>query len=126
MTRSTPLSPHLQVYKWQLPMVLSITHRATGVFLAAASLLLCLWTLSVAAGPDAYAALLTHMGAWYGKLLLAGICFSTYYHLGNGVRHLFWDVGSGFDLPRVYFSGYLVILFSVLMTIGTFFLGCRG
>lgn len=109
----------MQVYKWQLPSILSITHRATGVFLAAASLLLCFWTLAVAAGPENYQLLLDHLGSWYGKLLLLGTCFSLYYHLGNGVRHLFWDMGMGLDLPRAYLSGYLVIAFAFILTAGT-------
>lgn len=118
-----PLSPHLQIYKPQLTSVLSITHRATGVFLSLAALGLCYWLLALAAGPDVYARLVIHLDAWYGRLLLAAILFSLYFHLCNGVRHLFWDAGLGFDIGTAYASGYAVIAVSVLLSVATILLG---
>jgi succinate dehydrogenase / fumarate reductase cytochrome b subunit len=115
----SPLSPHLQVYKPQLTSVLSITHRGTGVLLTLALLLLPYWLLSIAAGPEAYKALLHHFSAWYGQLLLLGLMFSVYYHLCNGIRHLGWDLGRGLDLASTYLTGYIVVFLSVLMTLGT-------
>jgi len=115
----SPLSPHLQIYKPQLTSVLSITHRGTGVLLALALLLLPYWLLSVAAGPEAYAVLLSHFSAWYGKLLLLGLLFSVYYHLCNGIRHLVWDLGLGLDLDTTYLTGYIVVFLSILMTLAT-------
>ena len=114
-----PLSPHLQIYKPQLTSVLSITHRGTGVLLALGLLLLPYWLLSIAAGPEAYTALLTHFSAWYGKLMLPALLFSMYYHLCNGIRHLGWDLGRGLDLPTTYLTGYVVVFLSVLLTLGT-------
>lgn len=114
-----PLSPHLQIYRPQLTSVLSITHRATGVFLALALLVMPCWLLGIAAGPKAYAAVLVHFGAWYGKLFLLGVLFSVYYHLCNGIRHLGWDLGRGLDLPATYLTGYLVVFMSALLTLAS-------
>jgi succinate dehydrogenase / fumarate reductase cytochrome b subunit len=114
-----PLSPHLQIYRPQLTSVLSITHRATGVLLALALLVAPYWLLSIAAGPDAYKSLLAHFQAWYGRLFVFGVLFSTWYHLCNGVRHLGWDLGHGLDLGTTYLTGYAVVFLSVLLTLAT-------
>lgn len=115
-----PLSPHLQIYRPQLTSVLSITHRATGVFLALGLLVMPYWLLSAAAGPGAYAALLLHFASWYGQLFLLGVVFSVFYHLCNGIRHLGWDLGRGLDLPSTYLTGYLVVFLSTLLTLASF------
>ena len=104
-----PLSPHLQVYKPQLTSVLSITHRATGVALAVGLIGLVYWLMSLAAGPDAYAEAQQVLGSWFGTLVLFGFTFALFYHLCNGIRHLFWDVGLGFELETVYASGWAVV-----------------
>jgi succinate dehydrogenase / fumarate reductase cytochrome b subunit len=104
-----PLSPHLQVYKPQLTSVLSITHRATGVWLAIGMILLVWWLLAAATGPDAYSVVAGFIGSWLGVLLLLGWTFSLFYHLCNGVRHLAWDVGYGLDLPTTYTTGWAVV-----------------
>ena len=111
-----PLSPHLQVYRPQLTSVLSIIHRATGVFLAAASVLVVVWLLALADGPESFHAAQAHFAAWYGQLLLLASSFSLFYHLCNGIRHLFWDIGQGFELDTVYKSGWAVITASVVLT----------
>ena len=112
-----PLSPHLQVYRPQLTSVLSITHRGTGVFLAVASLLLVYWLAALAEGPESYATAQGLFGSWLGKLILLACTFSMFYHLCNGVRHLFWDIGFGFELDTAYRSGYVVIAVSIGLTI---------
>lgn len=114
-----PLSPHLQVYRPQLTSVLSITHRATGVVLAVCLLVMPYWLLSIAAGPEAYAALLGHFGAWYGRIFLLGLLFSVYYHLCNGIRHLGWDTGRGLDLGTTYLTGYVVVFASAALTVAS-------
>lgn len=114
-----PLSPHLQVYKPQLTSVMSITHRATGVLLALALLVVPYWLLCIASGPDAYAAMLRHFVTWYGQAFVLGALFSVYYHLCNGIRHLGWDLGRGLDLSTTYLTGYVVIILSVLFTFAT-------
>ena len=97
-----PLSPHLQVYKPQLTSVLSITHRATGVFLSLGSLLLSCWLVGLASSESVFASLNAHINAWYGQLALAAFVFSLFYHLSNGIRHLFWDAGLGLDISTIH------------------------
>ena len=112
-----PLSPHLQIYQPQLTSVLSITHRGTGIFLSFGLLFIPFWLLNAMAGPARYAVLQAHLAAWYGQLLLCTFAFSFFYHLCNGIRHLFWDAGFGFSLPAVYRSGYLTVAVSLLLTL---------
>lgn len=113
---SRPLSPHLQIYRPQLTSILSITHRATGIFLSAGVLVLTYWLVSIAGGENAYTTARECLSSLPGQLLLAAWSFSFYFHLCNGIRHLFWDVGMGFELKTVYASGYTVIAVSVVMT----------
>ena len=123
MTNSqTPLSPFLQ-YRPQLTSVLSFMHRITGVLLSAGAVLLCGWLVSVAAGEEAYAVVSRHVMAWYGQIVVFGFVFSLYYHLCNGIRHLFWDMGLGLEITTTYRSGYAVVIATILLTIITF---CAG
>ncbi len=114
-----PLSPHLQVYKPQLTSILSITHRATGVFLSLGALLLTCWLVGLATSEQAFNNLQQYGSAWYGKIILTGFVFSLYFHLANGIRHLFWDVGLGLEISTTYKSGYAVIAFSIILTVVT-------
>jgi succinate dehydrogenase / fumarate reductase cytochrome b subunit len=116
-TGNRPLSPHLQVYRWQWTMMLSITHRATGIALAVGSLLLVCWLLAIASGPDAFAPVHGFLGTWIGRLLLFGWTWSLLYHFANGIRHLFWDAGLGFELPTAQASGYAVVAISLAATL---------
>ena len=118
----TPLSPFLQ-YRPQLTSVLSITHRITGVLLSVGAVLLSIWLLAIAAGAETYAAISGHVAAWYGRLVIFGFVFSLYYHLCNGIRHLFWDLGWGLEISTAYRSGYAVLVVTLLLTIITFRLG---
>jgi succinate dehydrogenase / fumarate reductase, cytochrome b subunit len=97
--RPRPLSPHLQVWRWHLTLACSILHRATGVLLYLGAIVAADWAYSLAAGPDAYGNFLSLIGSPIGKLFLFGLTFSAFYHLANGVRHLAWDLGEGFE-PR--------------------------
>jgi succinate dehydrogenase / fumarate reductase cytochrome b subunit len=120
MTQKTrPLSPHLQVYRPQLTSVMSITHRATGIFLSLGTLLLVCWLASLAAGPEAYNQTHAFFSGWLVKLLLFAWSASLFYHLCNGIRHLFWDAGYGFDIPTVYASGYVVLIATAVLTLAT-------
>jgi succinate dehydrogenase / fumarate reductase cytochrome b subunit len=116
MATERPLSPHLDVYRFQLPMVLSITHRMSGVFLGIGSLLLVYWLLAVAAGPEAYARAESVFGSVIGQLALVAWTFALYFHLCNGIRHLCWDVGRGYAIQDAYRSGYLVIAGTLVLT----------
>ena len=107
MTSSNrPLSPHLQVYRPQLTSILSITHRATGIALSFGIILLIAWILATAAGENYFNTMNSIITSWFGKLVLVGFTWALFYHLCNGVRHLFWDAGYGFELSTVYKSGY--------------------
>ena len=111
-----PLSPHLQVYKPQLTSVLSITHRGTGVFLALGTLLLVYWLIAAATGPESYAQAQQLIGSKLGLLILFAGTGALFYHLCNGIRHLFWDAGYGFELDTAYKSGWAVVIASVILT----------
>ena len=110
---SRPLSPHLQIYRPQLTSILSITHRGTGIFLSLGTLVLAYWLISIAGGEGPYTAARECLSSVPGKLLLGAWSFSFYFHLCNGIRHLFWDAGIGFELKTVYASGYTVLAASV-------------
>lgn len=114
-----PLSPHLQVYKPQITSVLSILHRITGVALIAGTLLLTWWLVSAAYGPEAFANAQAFIGSWFGQLLLWAFTFALFYHLGNGVRHLAWDFGWGFELSQVRASGIAILAFAAAGTLLT-------
>lgn len=114
--RPRPMSPHLQVYRPQITSILSISHRMTGVALAAGSLILTGWLSAAIYGPDVFASAQALLGSFIGQLILWGLVFSVFYHLGNGIRHLAWDSGWGFELEKVKLSGMTVIAFAVVMT----------
>lgn len=112
-----PLSPHLQVYRPQITSVLSILHRITGLFLAFGSLFLVLWLVALASGPERYTAVLEALVSPLGLIMLAGWTFAVFYHLCNGIRHLFWDAGMGFELAQARTSGWAVVIVSTLLTV---------
>jgi succinate dehydrogenase / fumarate reductase cytochrome b subunit len=129
MARSDrPLSPDLQIYRPQLTSVLSITHRLTGVAISIGSPLLVYWLIAAAAGPSAYAALYGFLASWLGLLLLLGWTFSLFFHLCNGIRHLFWDAGCGFNLQTIYASGWAVVAISIVLTLAAWIIsfGMKG
>ena len=108
-TTGRPLSPHLQIYKPQLTSVLSISHRITGIALSVGTLLLVAWILATAKGPDTFAIVSGFMRNPIGLLLLFGWSVALFYHLANGIRHLFWDAGYGYDIENAYRSGWIVV-----------------
>ncbi len=118
-TYNRPLSPHLQVYRPQFTSMLSILHRLTGVILAFGTLLLVWWLIAAATGPEAYDTVQGFIGSIIGRLLLLGWTFALFYHLANGIRHLAWDTGRGFELATAYSSGWLVVIASVVLTIAS-------
>lgn len=112
-----PISPHLGIYRWQLTMVLSIVHRATGVALAVGTILLIALLLALAAGPEPYATVRGFCASPLGLFLLFGWTWSLCFHLCNGIRHLAWDAGWGFEIPRAYLTGWTVVAVSTLLTV---------
>jgi succinate dehydrogenase / fumarate reductase cytochrome b subunit len=111
-----PLSPHLQIYRRQITSVMSIMHRGTGVVLAVGAFVLTAWLLASAGDQDSFAAFQSLAGSPVGKIVLLAFAAALVYHFLNGIRHLLWDVGWGFEIPRVYASGYVVLGLTVLIT----------
>jgi succinate dehydrogenase / fumarate reductase cytochrome b subunit len=120
-----PLSPHLQVYKPQLTSVLSILHRATGIALSVGALYLATWVIYAAANPTAYALFQSFNTSILGRIVLGGWLFCAFYHLCNGVRHLFWDAGYGFELKDAYRSGWIVVTVALIATVVSWIVGLR-
>jgi succinate dehydrogenase / fumarate reductase, cytochrome b subunit len=114
---SRPLSPHLQVYRWQISNTLSILHRITGVALALGGVALVSWLLSLASGQSAYASITSVLGSLLGQLALMVWTFSFFYHLCNGLRHLAWDAGYGFDKAVARKSGVAAVAAAGLLTV---------
>ena len=112
-----PVSPHLQIYRWQITMLTSILHRATGVANALGILLLVGWLIAAANGPEAYTHLRDVLASPPGLIILAGLTFSFCFHLGNGIRHLFWDLGLGFEKAQYFASGWTVVIASIVLTV---------
>lgn len=116
-THKRPRSPHLQIYRMPLTAgLMSITHRATGIFLSMGTLALFYWLMAIAQGAEAYQQAQYWLGSWFGLLVLFGWSIALFYHLFNGIRHLFWDAGLGFDLKIAKISGYLVLLATLFFT----------
>ncbi|TQV82053.1 succinate dehydrogenase, cytochrome b556 subunit [Denitrobaculum tricleocarpae] len=121
--KNRPLSPHLQIYRLQWTMLLSISHRITGVALALGSMLLIYWLAAAASGPDAFKTAQSVIASLPGRLLLFGWSFALFYHLCNGIRHLFWDAGYGYELATAYRSGLTVLVVSLVLTLGAWAAG---
>ncbi len=112
-----PLSPHLTIYRWPITMTLSILHRLTGVALSAGLVILTIWLLALSSGAPAYDQVAALFGSIVGKLLLVGFSFAFFFHLCNGVRHLFWDMGKGFEIRQVNASAWSVVVASSALTL---------
>ena len=118
-----PLSPHLQVYRPQITSMLSILHRLTGVGLVGGALIFTYWISSATYGPEAFDRAQALLGSWFGRLVLLGLVFALFFHLCNGIRHLAWDVGWGYEMPQLRASGLAVVIISLALTILTFLAG---
>ena len=116
MKKTRPLSPHLQIYKPQITSVLSIMHRITGVALTGGIFLLVVWIICLSLGEHFYEYYMNFIKTWFGQLILIGFTFALSYHFSNGIRHLFWDFGYGFELSVVFRSGIAVIISALMLT----------
>jgi len=114
-----PMSPHLQIYKLPLTAKLSILHRITGVVLFAGLVLMAIILLSIANGPDCWATMQSFLNSFIGKFILFGFTLCLFYHLCNGIRHLFWDIGKGLELEDAKKSGLIVVAVSIFLTVFT-------
>jgi succinate dehydrogenase / fumarate reductase cytochrome b subunit len=112
-----PISPHLQIYRWQLTSVLSILHRFAGLVLSIGAVILVWWLIAAATGSEAFDLVSGFLASWLGFLLLFGWSVALFYHLCNGVRHLVWDTGHGLDLKSTYLGGWLVVGGTAAMTL---------
>jgi succinate dehydrogenase / fumarate reductase cytochrome b subunit len=117
MQRARPTSPHWIIYRWQLGNTLSILHRATGAALAVGLLALSYWLVCLAGGPESYASAARLFTGPVGLALLFGWTFALSYHLLNGLRHLFWDAGYGFERTQRHASGWTVVLAAIALTL---------
>jgi succinate dehydrogenase / fumarate reductase, cytochrome b subunit len=115
--RARPLSPHLTIYRWQIGNTLSILHRATGALLALGLIALAYWWTALAAGPEAYHTAARVLAGPLGLLVLGGFSLAFWYHLLNGVRHLFWDAGRGFEKSGRRVGGMAVVIGAVVLTV---------
>ena len=114
-----PLSPHLTIYRRQLNMITSIMTRITGNALIVGGLLVTWWLLAAAMGPEAFATANAVLTSWFGDLVMFGSLWALWYHALAGLRHLYWDTGSGFDLSQVAILGWGVIIGSLVLTVIT-------
>ncbi len=121
-----PLSPHIQIYRPQLTSVLSIAHRGAGIALSVGVVFFAWWLLAAASGPEAYGAAQSFFGSVLGIIVLAGFSFALFYHLCNGIRHLFWDAGMGLELEQAYRSGWAVVAAAAVLTAGAWLWACAG
>jgi len=119
LSSERPLSPHLGIYRWQLTMTMSILHRMTGAALAVGTALLVGWLWAAAYNASCFAGIHVFLISPLGKLMLMGWSFAFYFHLCNGVRHLGWDIGKGFEIPDAYRSGWAVVAVSLVLTLLT-------
>ena len=123
MYEKNPLSPHLQIYRWHLSMILSITHRIIGVANSVAMILICLWTISLLFGEENYEIIKILFQSFFGKLLIISLSWSFSFHMLSEIRHLIWDLGYGFDLKISKITGVITIIGSLTLTILIYLLG---
>ena len=120
-----PLSPHVQIYRWHISSLLSITHRISGVINLLSLILIFFWVLFLSFGESNYELFLSILNSFVGKFILLGFTWSMSFHLLSGIRHLVWDFGYGFEIRTANISGIIVIISSLILTV-IFWLLARG
>ena len=123
MQNKNPLSPHLQIYKWHISSLLSITHRIVGVINILAITIICFWSLSLLLGADSYLMINDFFQSFFGKFVAIGLSWTFSFHILNELRHLFWDLGYGFDLKISKITGVLALIGSFVLTILFYLIG---
>ena len=116
-----PLTPHLQIYKWQISSLLSITHRIIGVINAIAISLICIWFLLTIHNEKILFENI--LNSFFGKFISISLCWTFSFHILNEIRHLIWDAGYGFDLKITKITGYATLILSFLLAIIIYYLG---
>ena len=125
MQNNNPLSPHLQIYKWHISSLLSITHRVVGVINFFALIVICFWAISLFFGENFYRSFEIVLNTFYGKFLIISLCWTFSFQILNEIRHLVWDAGFGFDLKVAKISGVITLIGSFILTI-LFYLAGRN
>ena len=120
-----PLSPHLQIYRWHISSLLSITHRIAGVVNLISLILIFFWLVVLSFSENNYELFLLVINSFFGKFILIGFTWSMIFHMLSGIRHLFWDLGYGFEIKTANISGIIVIISSLVLTV-IFWLLARG
>ena len=120
---NNPLSPHLEIYKWQISSLLSIAHRIVGVINILAITLICIWTLSLLLGENSYEITKLFLKSFFGKFIIVSLCWTFSFHILNEIRHLIWDMGYGFDLKITKITGVLAFFGSFVLTILFYLIG---
>ena len=120
-----PLSPHLQIYRWQISSLVSIAHRITGILNFLGLIFISAWISSAGISENLFECFSVFLKSFIGRFILIGFTWSISYHLLSGIRHLFWDLGYGYEIKTANFSGILVILSSLILTIVLWMIG-RG
>ena len=123
MDNNNPLSPHIQIYSWNISSLISISHRITGVLNILALTLICFWMASMLLGSANYEFIYSILNSFFGKFLVIGITWSFSFQILSEIRHLFWDIGYGFELTTSKISGIIVIFGSFIITILIYILG---
>ena len=115
--RERPLSPHTTIWRWHLTMATSILHRASGCALYGGGLILAIWAMTLAAGPEAYGTFKAVMGSFPGKIVMFALTLATFYHLAKGVQHLIWDAGHGYNLKTATMGAIATVAFAIAATL---------
>ena len=121
--KNNPLSPHLQIYKWQISSLLSITHRIVGVINILAVTVICFLSLSLLLGAESYQIINNFFKSFFGKFIVISICWTFSFHILNELRHLIWDLGYGFDLKVAKITGVIALIGSFILTILFYLIG---
>ena len=121
--KNNPLSPHLQIYKWQISSLLSIAHRIVGVINIIAITAICIWILLLLLGTESYQLINFFLNTFFGKFIAISLCWTFSFHILNELRHLMWDFGYGFDLKIAKITGVLTLIGSFVLTILFYLIG---
>ena len=121
--KNNPLSPHLQIYRWNISSLLSIAHRIVGVINILAITTICIWSLLLLLGSESYQSINFFLNTFFGKFLALSLCWTFSFHILNELRHLIWDLGYGFDLKVSKITGVFVLIGSLVFAILFYFIG---
>ena len=123
MQNNNPLSPHLQIYKWHISSLLSITHRVVGVINFFAFIVICFWAISLFFGENFYRSFEIVLNTFFGKFLIISLCWTFIYKILNDIRHLLWYAGFGFDLKIAKINGVITYIGCFILTILFYLVG---